>query len=207
MTIAGEPAATEPKYYAVKRHLLEFIGSLDPGAPVPTERELATQMHTSRTTVRQALGRARRRGAAGAPSGIRHLCGGAKDHVAAVSRQLYRAGRGKRVQALRRGDRDPPDRRDRRACAATQAPDARSRVQARAPALRRRLPDRRRDLVAAGRTLPRPDSPDPRPRIAARDPRPRSTTRPCAPARSGSRRHRPPRARPGRWASTWARRC
>ncbi len=55
MTIAGEPAASEPKYYAVKRHLLEFIGSLDPGAPVPTERELATQMHTSRTTVRQAL--------------------------------------------------------------------------------------------------------------------------------------------------------
>ena len=55
MTITGEPAATEPKYYAVKRHLLEFIGSLDPGAPVPTERELATEMHTSRTTVRQAL--------------------------------------------------------------------------------------------------------------------------------------------------------
>jgi GntR family transcriptional regulator len=55
MTIAGEPAATEPKYYAVKRHLLEFIGSLEPGAAVPTERELATQMRTSRTTVRQAL--------------------------------------------------------------------------------------------------------------------------------------------------------
>ena len=55
MTIAGEPTASEPKYYAVKRHLLEFIGSLQPGAPVPTERELATQMETSRTTVRQAL--------------------------------------------------------------------------------------------------------------------------------------------------------
>jgi GntR family transcriptional regulator len=55
MTIAGEPAATEPKYYAVKRHLLEFIGALDPGAAVPTERELATEMRTSRTTVRQAL--------------------------------------------------------------------------------------------------------------------------------------------------------
>lgn len=55
MTIAGEPAAIEPKYYAVKRHLLEFIGSLEPGSAVPTERELATQMHTSRTTVRQAL--------------------------------------------------------------------------------------------------------------------------------------------------------
>ena len=34
--------AAEPKYYAVKRHLLEFIGSLEPGSPVPTERELAS---------------------------------------------------------------------------------------------------------------------------------------------------------------------
>ena len=45
----------EPKYYAVKRHLLDFIGSLPAGAPVPTERELSLQMQTSRTTVRQAL--------------------------------------------------------------------------------------------------------------------------------------------------------
>lgn len=56
MTTARDLPAAEPKYYAVKRHLLEFIGSLEPGAPVPTERELALQMHTSRTTVRQALG-------------------------------------------------------------------------------------------------------------------------------------------------------
>lgn len=55
MTIAEDAPAAEPKYYAVKRHLLEFIGSLEPGSPVPTERELATQMQTSRTTVRQAL--------------------------------------------------------------------------------------------------------------------------------------------------------
>lgn len=55
MTIAGDLPAPEPKYYAVKRHLLEFIGSLEPGALVPTERELALQMATSRTTVRQAL--------------------------------------------------------------------------------------------------------------------------------------------------------
>ena len=55
MTIAGVPEASEPKYYAVKRHLLEFIGSLEPGSAVPTERELATDMRTSRTTVRQAL--------------------------------------------------------------------------------------------------------------------------------------------------------
>lgn len=56
MTTAGDLPASEPKYYAVKRHLLEFIGSLEPGAPVPTERELALHMQTSRTTVRQALG-------------------------------------------------------------------------------------------------------------------------------------------------------
>ena len=55
MTIATE-LATEPKYYTVKRHLLDFIGALEPGSAVPTERELATHLDTSRTTVRQALG-------------------------------------------------------------------------------------------------------------------------------------------------------
>lgn len=55
MTVVGAPDTAEPKYYAVKRHLLEFIGSLEPGSAVPTERELAAQMQTSRTTVRQAL--------------------------------------------------------------------------------------------------------------------------------------------------------
>lgn len=55
MTVVGTPDTSEPKYYAVKRHLLEFIGSLEPGSAVPTERELATEMQTSRTTVRQAL--------------------------------------------------------------------------------------------------------------------------------------------------------
>jgi GntR family transcriptional regulator len=56
MRTAGDRRASEPKYYSVKRHLLEFIGSLEPGAAVPTERDLALQMQTSRTTVRQALG-------------------------------------------------------------------------------------------------------------------------------------------------------
>jgi GntR family transcriptional regulator len=55
MTVIGAPEVAVPKYYAVKRHLLEFIGSLEPGSAVPTERELATDMQTSRTTVRQAL--------------------------------------------------------------------------------------------------------------------------------------------------------
>jgi GntR family transcriptional regulator len=51
-----EGPAREPKYYTVKRHLLEYIEALRPGASVPTERELATELDTSRTTVRQALG-------------------------------------------------------------------------------------------------------------------------------------------------------
>jgi GntR family transcriptional regulator len=50
---AGEPR--EPKYYAVKRHLLDIIETLTPGSPVPTERLLMAQLGTSRTTVRQAL--------------------------------------------------------------------------------------------------------------------------------------------------------
>ncbi|HEY2044202.1 MAG TPA: GntR family transcriptional regulator [Jatrophihabitans sp.] len=45
----------EPKYYLVKRHLLDLIAELAPGEPVPTERELADLVATSRTTVRQAL--------------------------------------------------------------------------------------------------------------------------------------------------------
>lgn len=46
----------EPKYYQVKKHLLELIGTLPPGSAVPTERVLTAQLATSRTTVRQALG-------------------------------------------------------------------------------------------------------------------------------------------------------
>ena len=50
-----EDRRREPKYYVVKRHLLDLIAELTPGAPVPTERELAELASTSRTTVRQAL--------------------------------------------------------------------------------------------------------------------------------------------------------
>jgi GntR family transcriptional regulator len=51
----GDSTRREPKYYLVKRHLLEVISELEPGSPVPTERELADLVATSRTTVRQAL--------------------------------------------------------------------------------------------------------------------------------------------------------
>ncbi len=52
---AADAQPREPKYYTVKRHLLDSIATLPPGSPVPTERELATELSTSRTTVRQAL--------------------------------------------------------------------------------------------------------------------------------------------------------
>jgi GntR family transcriptional regulator len=44
-----------PKYYRLKRHVLEMTETLPPGAPVPPERTLAAEFDTSRTTVRQAL--------------------------------------------------------------------------------------------------------------------------------------------------------
>ncbi|HEV2377391.1 MAG TPA: GntR family transcriptional regulator [Streptosporangiaceae bacterium] len=44
-----------PKYYQVKRQLLEMTRAMNPGTPVPPERELAQTYATSRTTVRQAL--------------------------------------------------------------------------------------------------------------------------------------------------------
>ncbi|WP_084959332.1 GntR family transcriptional regulator [Thermoactinospora rubra] len=44
-----------PKYYDVKRNLLELTKSLPAGASLPPERTLAVRFETSRTTVRQAL--------------------------------------------------------------------------------------------------------------------------------------------------------
>ncbi len=48
-------AARVPKYYRLKRHLLEMTETMPPGTPVPPERTLAAEFDTSRTTVRQAL--------------------------------------------------------------------------------------------------------------------------------------------------------
>jgi GntR family transcriptional regulator len=46
---------TVPKHYEVRDRIAELIGGAAVGTPVPTERELAERLHTSRTTVRQAL--------------------------------------------------------------------------------------------------------------------------------------------------------
>ncbi|UGY93555.1 GntR family transcriptional regulator [Streptomyces gobiensis] len=51
----GARTARVPKYYRLKRHLLEMTETMPPGTPVPPERTLAAEFDTSRTTVRQAL--------------------------------------------------------------------------------------------------------------------------------------------------------
>ncbi len=47
--------ARVPKYYRLKKHLLDMTETQAPGTPVPPERTLAAEFDTSRTTVRQAL--------------------------------------------------------------------------------------------------------------------------------------------------------
>jgi GntR family transcriptional regulator, nutrient-sensing system regulator len=44
-----------PKHYEVRDRIAELIAGAAVGTPVPTERELAERLNTSRTTVRQAL--------------------------------------------------------------------------------------------------------------------------------------------------------
>jgi GntR family transcriptional regulator len=51
----GVRVLREPKYWGLKRHLLELLRSMPPGTPIPTERSLAAEFDVSRTTVRQAL--------------------------------------------------------------------------------------------------------------------------------------------------------
>jgi GntR family transcriptional regulator len=59
--ISGSDAAPrsrvqrEPKYWGLKRHLLDLLSAMPPGSPIPTERSLAAEFDVSRTTVRQAL--------------------------------------------------------------------------------------------------------------------------------------------------------
>ena len=55
MAVPSAPSPREPKYYLVKRHLLELVERLEPGSLLPTERVLTEELDTSRTTVRRAL--------------------------------------------------------------------------------------------------------------------------------------------------------
>jgi GntR family transcriptional regulator len=53
---ADDPVSLRlPKYYQVKRQLLDLTAAMEAGSPVPPERELARHYGTSRTTIRQAL--------------------------------------------------------------------------------------------------------------------------------------------------------
>ena len=51
----GRSELKVPKYYRIKGEILALIADLAPGSTVPTERELAVRLKTSRTTVRQAI--------------------------------------------------------------------------------------------------------------------------------------------------------
>ncbi|MEX5304774.1 GntR family transcriptional regulator [Kocuria sp. CPCC 205258] len=53
--MSAEPRAV-PKYYLLKEQLRALVRDATPGALIPTERALAEQYATSRTTVRQAIG-------------------------------------------------------------------------------------------------------------------------------------------------------
>lgn len=49
------PGQREPRHYLVKRHLSRMLADFRPGIRIPGERELASRLGTSRTTVRQAV--------------------------------------------------------------------------------------------------------------------------------------------------------
>lgn len=53
--MSAEPR-TVPKYYLLKEEIRELVRNAAPGTLIPTERTLAEQYATSRTTVRQAIG-------------------------------------------------------------------------------------------------------------------------------------------------------
>ncbi|PRX50315.1 GntR family transcriptional regulator [Prauserella shujinwangii] len=54
-SVSGTRGQREPKYWALKQHLLDLLEAMPPGSPIPTERALASDFNVSRTTVRQAL--------------------------------------------------------------------------------------------------------------------------------------------------------
>ena len=155
MTTAAERPAAEPKYYAVKRHLLDFIATLEAGAPVPTERELAERMQTSRTTVRQALSELVVEGRL-----VRRQGSGTYVAEPKITWPLYLASFTEQVKASGFTPSAEVLGTQRIAASAElaqrlQSGATRLGLQARAPAPGRQLADRGRDLVAACRALSR----------------------------------------------------
>lgn len=68
--------ARVPKYYRLKKHLLDMTETAPPGTAVPPERTLAAEFDTSRTTVRQALQELvveGRLGTASLPAGVERM--------------------------------------------------------------------------------------------------------------------------------------
>ena len=98
-----------PAYKAVSAEIERIIlsGALEPGAPLPTEQELAQQFGVNRSTVREAIRQVEQEGlvefhlllrgepvrvGAGAPEKRLQLCIGPRRHVLAGGR--YALGRG-----------------------------------------------------------------------------------------------------------------
>ena len=79
-----------PKYYQVKRQLLELTAALDAGSPVPPERELARSVRDLADYGQAGARRARHRGPAAAHAGQGHLRGQAQGGPAAGAGQLHR---------------------------------------------------------------------------------------------------------------------
>src|SRR3984957_12333597 len=122
-----------PKYYQVKKHLLDFTAAMSPGSPVPPERELARLYGRSRTKGRQALAEGMRHPGLHPQTKILDIGYVTADEELATLLAVRPGGRLLRVHRLRLADGEPMS-------IATSHPPA-----PRSPGLRRQL-ERRASL-------------------------------------------------------------
>ena len=117
-----------PKYWLVKEQLRGLVDAGDPGTALPTERELAEQLATSRTTVRQAIAELVVEGllvrTQGSGTYVAGAAAGAHPPALLVHRRPRRGAGGepgarRHGRARDRRDRAPP--RGRRRCAGSTA--------------------------------------------------------------------------------------